>query len=915
MVLLLIGILPGLLTRCSHRKIGDLRESFLNPPEENRPWVYWFWNGDIDSAGIRFQLAKMRESQTVSTIVILGWDGLTTEYLSGAWFDLVKYACDEADKLGLKICLYDEWCWPSGHAGGLVLKNHPELRSKCLTESIFEFQGPGQFLEESDEKPVAVLAVPVIGGKSEFEQTIDLSAYYHDGRIDWSAAQGEWKIFIYKMQLGDFQPVFADNYYVDLLDPRLAQEFIRITYEPYFRKMPDHFGSVIGAIMTDEPGVYQNLKPYGINPGAAAWTPQFAAEFQKRMGYDLVPRLPALWHNLGKESIRVRNDYYNVVADLLQDSYFKALQEWSEEHGIRLIIQPAHEETLKYSMIMQGDYFGVMQSSHIKSADAVYSWDRRALTPKIASSAARCAGTQELYCEVFAAYGWSITPETMKAVTDWLHVRGVNNLMMSSFYYDYRRDWRLEIPPSLFYRTNYWPFLRNFTDYSARLSVMLSGGQNVAKIAVLYPDRTARAALSLKDEVTVDSLDRDFQGLCEQLLTRQWDYDIINETTLQTRTKIRYAKGGTVLRMAVGEVETDYDLLILPRTRVIEKGTLAKLQAFRKRGGRLICLGEKPRRDNRGESLGNEFDDAFLLLDSNEDLVEWLARELRPDVQLLEENPAVNYIHKRKAGLDIYFISNLDSLPVENTISFAVGGTPQIWNPEDGSIQPVFENSWQNSQTAMPLRLEPFGSQLIVFDPSAVARPRVVATNMKVAELEAQQNRIRMTACARFSRENFIEIEWQDRRYSQTFQAAIDTVVLVDSWLFEPADSSFAAETRGSGSWTDKHPHFSGIGIYTQSFSIDSAWLQNDRRVYLDPGRIGQSLEVRLNGKMVDRRCWSPLQMEISDYLRTGENRLEIRIANSMANAREGLRLPSGLLGEVKLIVCSVVKFEWNCVR
>ncbi len=909
-ILPLLGILSGLGTCSSRQEAGDLRESFLNPPDENRPWVYWFWNGDIDSAGIRFQLAKMRDSQTVSTIVILGWEGLMTEYLSGEWFDLVKYACDEADELGLKICLYDEWCWPSGHAGGLVLKNRPELRSKCLTESIQEFQGPGQFSEALDEKPVAVLAVPVINGKSEFEQAIDLSACYHDGRIEWPTPQGAWRIFIYKMQPGIFRPVFADNYYVDLLDPRVAQEFMRITYEPYFRKMPHYFGSVIGAIMTDEPGVYQNLKPWGINPGAAAWTPQFPAEFRKRKGYDLVPNLSALWHDLGKESVHVRNDYYDVVAGLLQDSYFKPLQEWAQEHGIQLIIQPAHEETLKYSTIMQGDYFGAMQSSHIKSADAVYNWDKRALTPKIAASTARCAGTQKLYCEVFGAYGWSITPETMKAVTDWLHVHGVNHLMMSSFYYDFQGDWRLEIPPSLFYRTNYWPFLRNFTNYSARLSVILAGGQNVANIAVLYPDRTARAALSLQDETAVDSLDRNFQGLCEQLLARQWDYDILNEAALQTKTKIRRVNGKTIVRLAAGEVETDYDLLILPWVTVIEKETLAKLRAWRKRGGRLLFIGEKPRWDNRGESLGDEFEYTFLLSETGRELTDWLAGEMQPDVQLREENPAVNYIHKRKAGLDIYFISNHDSLPVENTISFTVGGTPQAWNPEDGCIRPVFEYSRENGQTVMPLRLEPFGSQLIVFDPSADMVPRVVATNMKIRDLKNTASRIRTTAEAQSGGENFVELDWRGRRYSQTFQATIDTVALADAWRFEPGDGSFESEYRKSGSWTDTHSHFSGIGIYTQSFSVDSAWLQDDRRVYLDPGRIEHSLELRVNGEVVGQRCWKPLYMEISDYLREGENRLELRIANSMANAREGRSEPSGLLGEVKLIVRPVVKFE-----
>ena len=56
-----------------------LKKAFNNPPDEYLPWAYWFWNGDIDSTKIRFQLEEIKRRHTVSTIVLLAWEGLTTE--------------------------------------------------------------------------------------------------------------------------------------------------------------------------------------------------------------------------------------------------------------------------------------------------------------------------------------------------------------------------------------------------------------------------------------------------------------------------------------------------------------------------------------------------------------------------------------------------------------------------------------------------------------------------------------------------------------------------------------------------------------------------------------------------------------------------------------------------------------------
>lgn len=48
------------------------------------------------------------------------------------FMDIVKAVVDRSKEQGLHSYLYDEDRWPSGFAGGQVLKGHPELRGLHL---------------------------------------------------------------------------------------------------------------------------------------------------------------------------------------------------------------------------------------------------------------------------------------------------------------------------------------------------------------------------------------------------------------------------------------------------------------------------------------------------------------------------------------------------------------------------------------------------------------------------------------------------------------------------------------------------------------------------------------------------------------------------------------------------------------
>jgi hypothetical protein len=69
-------------------------------------------------------------------------------------------------------------------------------------------------------------------------------------------------------------------------------------------------------------------------------------------------------------------------------------------------------------------------------------------------------------------------------------------------------------------------------------------------------------------------------------------------------------------------------------------------------------------------------------------------------------------------------------------------------------------------------------------------------------------------------------------------------------------------------------------------------------------------LEVTVNGQSAGVRLWAPYQMEITDFLKPGENMLELRVANTLVNLLERVERPSGLAGPPKLVPYRTFTFD-----
>lgn len=92
---------------------------------------------------------------------------------------------------------------------------------------------------------------------------------------------------------------------------------------------------------------------------------------------------------------------------------------------------------------------------------------------------------------------------------------------------------------------------------------------------------------------------------------------------------------------------------------------------------------------------------------------------------------------------------------------------------------------------------------------------------------------------------------------------------------------------------------FAGSLLYQVRIRLTAS--QASAAAFLDLGAVGDIAEVKVNGQAVGVRVWAPYILPVHGALCPGENLVEVRVTNSLANAYYGRQLPSGLLGPVRL--------------
>lgn len=119
-----------------------LKEAFLHPPELAKPWTYWYWMyGAVTREGITADLQAMK-NEGIEGAYLMPIKGPSNPplinppatQLSKQFWELVKFAMSEADRIGVKLAFHD--CDGFAVAGGPWITPELSMQKVVWTKTL-----------------------------------------------------------------------------------------------------------------------------------------------------------------------------------------------------------------------------------------------------------------------------------------------------------------------------------------------------------------------------------------------------------------------------------------------------------------------------------------------------------------------------------------------------------------------------------------------------------------------------------------------------------------------------------------------------------------------------------------------------------------------------------------------------------
>lgn len=831
--------------------IINIKERFVKGDKDYGLVPFWFWNDDLKLEHLKLQLKEMKD-KGISEFIIHAREGLQIEYLSEEWFEKIEYTLKLSKELDMTLWIYDDLNWPSGYAGGRVTYGNEELCGKHLKMVERTVEGPCMFdVYNEISKRLEAVHLKV---DSKY---IEASHLIQDGFIN--IAEGEkFELMFFYIDKTLFKPAYSNSYYIDILNRRSTEEFIRHTHMEYKKRFSQYFGNVIKGFFVDEPGIYNNLKMFEElkDDNTIAWTVGLRDYFSREKGYDIVKYLPLLWRDVDSITITIRKDFYEVVGSMYRENFLMVLKNFCDNNGVMLIGHLSHEEYIQYIVTMLGDFMSAQEYLSYAGLDRIDFNDKK-VSEKITSSAAHIYGKSRVMSETFALSGWGLTLEEMKKWANYQFVRGVNLISPHAFYSSIEGKRKNECPPSEFYQNYYWKYFRGFSKYVERLSYLLSQGSHVANIGVYYPMSSAYELITPEDWSKVEQLDWEILDLSLYLLDNQIDYDFLNSYAL--------LNGETVKGRIKVNVES-YGILVFQSCINLSFTEIIKLLQFVEEGGAIIFIGAVPKKSS--DYINQERYSILIqqLLSSNAvyilpkrdfgSLLILIEKHNGLDIKLSYKDKQIKYNHRTTAKEDIYFLVNEGELDKENIINIKGYKHVEEWSPENGNIKAV-EVIYEGGYTYIPLSIEGYGSKLFaVYNYESLEKSIIKDILLKEYALEGKWT-----------------IKLDGKEYLQYLEA----------W-----------HILG-------HPYFSGEAIYENEFEVSN--IKENHNYILELGSVKDCAEIWVNEINVGFRIWRPYSFNITSSLREGKNNIRIRVVNTLINEFEKVPQISGLLGDVNVQV------------
>lgn len=592
----------------------DMKKEFSNPSGQYRPQPFMKLTGKMTP---ELMIAKLNAAHAA------GMGGVSAElsssatpaYQSKEFYLLYRDILEHAKSLDMQVVFYDDVDFPSGKAAGRINSDYPHLRAQMLRLTEKNTSGDASLKNVLFDYPGEYVGTVALNPVTH--QRIDISDQMTDKKVSWEVPSGEWKIMVFSMEQGG--PL------IDYMNEESVDKYIELLYEPLASHVGEYFGTVLEKTFFDDVGFLYHTNP---------WNKNIDTLFTERYGKDPLIYYPALWYDIGEETLSARNAFFGIRSELIGGVFTRKIAEWCENHGLKASGHAGGNYEPNPNLLY-GDPFKFYKYQQIPMQDMIHGYPYGRPGFKLISSVADLNNRGIVASEIFAAYtSRELDRKMLYRATMEAMVRGVNFFIP----YESYLPWQPiagAIPTLEGEKYNLIAEFPNYTAWAGRSNSLLQGGRRVSDIALIFPIESLEAVSPFTSKKDIDpssvvvprrnstflgfgaSSDEPFVMPTERVTTtildsasnivhKSNDYNKISDLlSNQIRRDFTYVssqefvtdkfqiENGTVF-MNTPDTWQRYKLLILPSSQVISVEMLQKMRDFYLAGGRILSTAELP---------------------------------------------------------------------------------------------------------------------------------------------------------------------------------------------------------------------------------------------------------------------------------------------------------------------------------
>lgn len=903
--------------------LDSIFKGFKNPPADARLFVRWWWNGNrLSKKEILRELDVMKAAGIggveINPIAFprdadpVGIEAMTI--FEDDWLEMLQVALQGAKERGIICDMIVGSGWPFG---GEFLKKQEQTQMVTI-ETIdlkggktHRFKVP-ELLDKVDPKIHSknktvykdLVMARLLPKKSEnFTEGIELTGGIKNDELTIDVPKGKHVLY-YVVKLTGYMAVI--NGAPGAAGPVL-NHYSKDATEAYLNRISDFISGKIG----DMGGHIRAMFCDSMELEGANWNDDLPAEFEKRRGYSLLPYLPVVLKKVGhmgnpleeeygtqfsaevqEEIKRVGIDFYLTRIELFKERFIDTFNDWCHNNNVQSRMQAYGRGMHPLEASMEIDIpeceTWLFNDVGNQYPDTGLRGRAPRMCNKYVASGANLAGKKIVSCEEITntAMAFMATLEHIKIAGDQSNISGVNHSILHGFNYS---PPEAPFPGWIRYGTyfnennTWWPYFKKWADYKARISYLLQNATPQANVAILQP----LTDLWLKHGPQRDPFPQKWypeyqNNLWEAVHQNGGACDYVSENIINSAT---FEKGN------LNYNNRSYSTLLLPEIETLDLETTKSLKEFASNGGKIVFIGKSPYKsatykngDKTDASVKSIIDgllkseNAILYPAPEDDVIKWYGKlqvdaGLNPYVKFSDTHKFLSQSSYRIGENQLYFIANTslsENIAVEAEFRVEEKYRPWIWNPETGEkmLYPTIDG----------------GNKTILALPKATSVVLVFETETK----GEQYNPIELAK----GKKELLGLWQLQLKHMNGEKQQIELPKLTNLIDME--------ETK----------EFAGEVIYEKTINIDS-----NKYKRIDLGNVQGVSELTLNGKLMGTKWYGAHVYDVSDVIKTGENKLHIKLTTIVGNYLKGLKenpvamawtrrqdyYPMGIMGPVRV--------------